>query len=63
MPPRLGYKKSRGGCARCKRRRVKCDEKRPCTAALSDAPTGPVRLWFAANTPHLVVHAPLNARP
>ncbi|EGY19730.1 hypothetical protein VD0002_g5403 [Verticillium dahliae] len=34
MPPRLGYKKSRGGCARCKRRRVKCDEKRPCTACV-----------------------------
>ncbi|KAG7148993.1 hypothetical protein HYQ46_002102 [Verticillium longisporum] len=31
--------------------------------ALSDAPTGPVRLWSAANTPHVVVHAPLNARP
>ncbi|CRK19325.1 hypothetical protein BN1723_002538 [Verticillium longisporum] len=34
MPPRLGHKKSRGGCARCKRRRVKCDEKRPCTACV-----------------------------
>ncbi|KAI8717867.1 Zn(2)-C6 fungal-type domain-containing protein [Fusarium sp. LHS14.1] len=29
---RLGYKKSRKGCLRCKQRRVKCDEKVPCTA-------------------------------
>ncbi|KAB5575679.1 hypothetical protein GE09DRAFT_600282 [Coniochaeta sp. 2T2.1] len=30
--PRLYHKKSRTGCATCKRRRVKCDEKRPsCT--------------------------------
>ncbi|KAJ2900954.1 hypothetical protein MKZ38_002189 [Zalerion maritima] len=29
---RLGYTKSRNGCARCKQRRVKCDEKRPCSA-------------------------------
>ncbi|KAI8724382.1 hypothetical protein NCS52_00007100 [Fusarium sp. LHS14.1] len=29
---RLGYRKSRKGCARCKQRRVKCDEKVPCTA-------------------------------
>ncbi|KAK7217519.1 hypothetical protein V2G26_005522 [Clonostachys chloroleuca] len=27
---RLGHKKSRNGCLRCKARRVKCDEKRPC---------------------------------
>ncbi|EXL72614.1 hypothetical protein FOPG_11868 [Fusarium oxysporum f. sp. conglutinans race 2 54008] len=32
MPPRLGYKKSRRGCMRCKQRRVKCDEKQPCAA-------------------------------
>ncbi|OLN96278.1 Sterol uptake control protein 2-like protein 6 [Colletotrichum chlorophyti] len=40
--PRLGYKKSRGGCARCKQRRVKladvlttqCDEKKPCSACI-----------------------------
>ncbi|KAH7160405.1 hypothetical protein B0J13DRAFT_519816 [Dactylonectria estremocensis] len=30
--PRLGYKKSRRGCLRCKQRRVKCDENRPCSA-------------------------------
>ncbi|KAF4450396.1 C6 zinc finger domain-containing [Fusarium albosuccineum] len=30
--PRLGFKKSRSGCQRCKERRVKCDEKRPCSA-------------------------------
>ncbi|KAI8661159.1 hypothetical protein NCS55_00985200 [Fusarium keratoplasticum] len=30
--PRLGYKKSRKGCLRCKQRRVKCDEKQPCSA-------------------------------
>ncbi|KAF7553460.1 hypothetical protein G7Z17_g3614 [Cylindrodendrum hubeiense] len=30
--PRLGYKKSRRGCQRCKQRRVKCDENRPCSA-------------------------------
>ncbi|KAI5918883.1 hypothetical protein F4810DRAFT_689815 [Camillea tinctor] len=29
---RLGYKKSRNGCRRCKERRVKCDERRPCKA-------------------------------
>ncbi|KAM7216751.1 sterol uptake control protein 2 [Rhypophila decipiens] len=29
---RLGYTKSRGGCLRCKQRRVKCDEDRPCKA-------------------------------
>ncbi|KAF4777187.1 fungal Zn binuclear cluster domain-containing protein [Colletotrichum scovillei] len=27
---RLGHKKSRNGCQRCKARRVKCDEERPC---------------------------------
>ncbi|OHE92573.1 hypothetical protein CORC01_12152 [Colletotrichum orchidophilum] len=32
--PRLGYKKSRGGCARCKQRRVKCDESKPCSACI-----------------------------
>ncbi|KAF6805792.1 duf814 domain-containing protein [Colletotrichum musicola] len=32
--PRLGYKKSRGGCARCKQRRVKCDENKPCAACV-----------------------------
>ncbi|EMT68817.1 hypothetical protein FOC4_g10004905 [Fusarium odoratissimum] len=43
---RLGYRKSRTGCLRCKERRVKCDEKRPCSAcvrhevlcSLSDSP-------------------------
>ncbi|EPE10904.1 c6 zinc finger domain-containing protein [Ophiostoma piceae UAMH 11346] len=30
--PRLGYSKSRTGCRKCRQRRVKCDEKRPCTA-------------------------------
>lgn len=30
--PRLGYSKSRSGCQKCRQRRVKCDEKRPCTA-------------------------------
>ncbi|KPM34458.1 hypothetical protein AK830_g12118 [Neonectria ditissima] len=30
--PRLGYRKSRRGCLRCKQRRVKCDEGRPCSA-------------------------------
>ncbi|RSM18549.1 hypothetical protein CDV31_002685 [Fusarium ambrosium] len=29
---RAGYKKSRNGCARCKKRRVKCDEEVPCSA-------------------------------
>ncbi|KAK1830463.1 hypothetical protein QBC39DRAFT_391922 [Podospora conica] len=29
---RLGYTKSRTGCLRCKQRRVKCDENRPCKA-------------------------------
>ncbi|KAF2088586.1 hypothetical protein K490DRAFT_64635 [Saccharata proteae CBS 121410] len=28
--PRLGHKKSRNGCIQCKKRRVKCDEHRPC---------------------------------
>ncbi|KAL2023329.1 hypothetical protein VTK56DRAFT_3067 [Thermocarpiscus australiensis] len=31
---RLGYTKSRTGCLRCKARRVKCDENRPCKACL-----------------------------
>ncbi|KAK5653709.1 hypothetical protein OQA88_8740 [Cercophora sp. LCS_1] len=31
---RLGYTKSRNGCLRCKQRRVKCDENRPCTACV-----------------------------
>ena len=35
MPPRQGHRKSRTGCQRCKRRKVKCDEKRPtCTGCL-----------------------------
>ncbi|KAF3016798.1 hypothetical protein E8E14_009319 [Neopestalotiopsis sp. 37M] len=32
MVQRLGYSKSRNGCQRCKKRRVKCDEKKPCSA-------------------------------
>ncbi|KAH6683768.1 C6 zinc finger domain-containing protein [Plectosphaerella plurivora] len=37
MPLRLGYKKSRGGCLRCKKRRVKCDENKPCSACVRHA--------------------------
>ncbi|RSL92795.1 hypothetical protein CDV31_015001 [Fusarium ambrosium] len=29
---RFGHKKSRNGCSRCKQRKVKCDERRPCGA-------------------------------
>ncbi|UPL02093.1 hypothetical protein LCI18_013027 [Fusarium solani-melongenae] len=29
---RIGHKKSRNGCSRCKQRKVKCDERRPCGA-------------------------------
>ncbi|KAL2208268.1 hypothetical protein CC79DRAFT_1334035 [Sarocladium strictum] len=32
MPVQLGYRKSRAGCLRCKQRRVKCDENKPCAA-------------------------------
>lgn len=28
-PPKVGHRKSRNGCMKCKSRRVKCDEKRP----------------------------------
>ncbi|TEA21058.1 Sterol uptake control protein 2 [Colletotrichum sidae] len=46
---RLGHKKSRNGCQRCKARRVKCDENRPCHrcvahnthCSLLDAPPPP----------------------
>lgn len=31
MAPKLGHKKSRAGCVRCKARKVKCDESIPCT--------------------------------
>ncbi|KAK7408391.1 hypothetical protein QQX98_009431 [Neonectria punicea] len=31
---RIGHKKSRNGCSRCKERRVKCDERRPCGACI-----------------------------
>ncbi|KAK4164738.1 sterol uptake control protein 2 [Cladorrhinum sp. PSN259] len=31
---KLGYTKSRGGCLRCKQRRVKCDENKPCRACV-----------------------------
>ncbi|KAF5672506.1 transcription factor [Fusarium heterosporum] len=31
---RVGYKKSRNGCTRCKKRRVKCDEEVPCSACV-----------------------------
>lgn len=31
---RVGYRKSRNGCLRCKGRRVKCDERVPCTACM-----------------------------
>ncbi|KLP05448.1 Uncharacterized protein Y057_5644 [Fusarium fujikuroi] len=31
---RVGYKKSRNGCIRCKKRRVKCDEEVPCSACV-----------------------------
>ncbi|KAI0103626.1 hypothetical protein GGR51DRAFT_549831 [Nemania sp. FL0031] len=30
--PRLGSKKTRTGCMKCRQRRIKCDEKRPCSA-------------------------------
>lgn len=33
MAPRLHHKKSRTGCSRCKRRRVKCDEEQPVCGA------------------------------
>ena len=33
MPPRLAHKKSRRGCRRCKKRKVKCDELHPTCAA------------------------------
>jgi hypothetical protein len=33
MAPRLHHKKSRTGCTRCKRRRVKCDEEQPVCSA------------------------------
>ncbi|KAH7009028.1 C6 zinc finger domain-containing protein [Ilyonectria destructans] len=39
MPLRLGHKKSRRGCQRCKKRRVKCDEKKPCTACINHGVT------------------------
>ncbi|KAF4465662.1 c6 zinc finger domain-containing [Fusarium albosuccineum] len=29
---RIGHKKSRNGCSRCKQRKIKCDERRPCGA-------------------------------
>ncbi|CAM1508902.1 Fc.00g026410.m01.CDS01 [Cosmosporella sp. VM-42] len=29
MPPRIGHRKSKGGCRLCKSRKVKCDESRP----------------------------------
>ncbi|KAL7621683.1 hypothetical protein AAE478_009010 [Parahypoxylon ruwenzoriense] len=32
--PALGYRKSRNGCLRCKQRRIKCDESRPCGACV-----------------------------
>ncbi|KAF6811572.1 C6 zinc finger domain-containing protein [Colletotrichum musicola] len=34
---RLGHKKSRNGCQRCKARRVKCDENRPCHRCVAHA--------------------------
>ncbi|VUC23446.1 unnamed protein product [Clonostachys rosea] len=34
MPPRLGFRKSRNGCLKCKERRVKCDEQLPCSACV-----------------------------
>ena len=33
MPPRLSHTKSRRGCNRCKKRRVKCDEVHPTCGA------------------------------
>lgn len=32
--PQLGSRKSRKGCKRCKQRRVKCDERVPCTGCV-----------------------------
>ncbi|KXS97963.1 hypothetical protein AC578_3111 [Pseudocercospora eumusae] len=32
--PRVGHKKSRNGCAQCKRRHVKCNEEAPCSNCL-----------------------------
>ncbi|KAH7176083.1 hypothetical protein EDB81DRAFT_674656 [Dactylonectria macrodidyma] len=31
---RIGFRKSRNGCLRCKKRKVKCDEKVPCTSCV-----------------------------
>ncbi|KAK5116650.1 hypothetical protein LTR62_007324 [Meristemomyces frigidus] len=35
--PRIGHKKSRKGCAQCKRRHVKCDEQSPCANCVRHA--------------------------
>ncbi|KAH8669065.1 hypothetical protein BX600DRAFT_266793 [Xylariales sp. PMI_506] len=60
--PRLGYSKSRNGCTRCRQRRVKCDEKQPCSAcirhgircSLLDANPTATQVLPALQTPHSI---------
>ncbi|KAH9904743.1 hypothetical protein F4778DRAFT_43919 [Xylariomycetidae sp. FL2044] len=57
---RRAHRKSRGGCTRCKSKKVKCDEQRPCTycakrdlacSLLSEAPTSSDHNPIASSRP------------
>ncbi|VUC34637.1 unnamed protein product [Clonostachys rosea] len=45
---RIGHKKSRNGCTRCKERKVKCDEGIPCRACVREG----IACSLAAKIPH-----------
>ncbi|KAK4464953.1 sterol uptake control protein 2 [Cladorrhinum samala] len=60
---RLGYTKSRTGCLRCKQRRVKCDEQKPCKACVRHGVecslvSGHSPINSSVSTPQ-VTHSPL----
>ncbi|WQF90187.1 Putative zn(2)Cys(6) fungal-type DNA-binding domain, fungal transcription factor [Colletotrichum destructivum] len=53
---RLGHTKSRNGCWRCKKRKVKCDEKVPCTACRRHAVRCSLEVVSVAETDAHVSH-------
>ncbi|KAK2044190.1 fungal Zn binuclear cluster domain-containing protein [Colletotrichum somersetense] len=68
---RLGHKKSRNGCQRCKARRVKCDEGRPCQkcvahgvhCSLLDHPAAPLTVPAATSPAPSKPSEPVPIRP
>ncbi|KAK4225287.1 sterol uptake control protein 2 [Podospora fimiseda] len=58
---RLGYTKSRTGCQRCKHRRVKCDENKPCRACVRHGVECSLVTGHSPASPTLSVSTPQTA--